>query len=229
MSFLRGHLETFSQGELLDLGHGGFLLAMPTPSKLPAPQILNEILNTLKTWLPHTPLNLFVPPKNTQNDYKIRFFASRIALYELLKNMPTNSASCAISIAHTHGFSIAAAKAIQRLPHHSFNAGLGVDVELLDRKISQKVFMRLTTPQEREIKTLKALDFWCLKEASLKADSRTNGALLSDFHVQSFCSESKIAKLFNIKKQASFEATIFNKNKYLIAASHSGSFNERKD
>jgi len=63
---------------------------------------------------------------------------------------------------------------------------LGVDVEKIDRPVTERAFNRLmSSEKEREyLRLLNPIDFWVIKEACFKANPKNQGSFVSEYEVK---------------------------------------------
>jgi hypothetical protein len=117
------------------------------------------------------------------------FLLSRYLLLQLFKDFKKNGARGGLSFSLSHTMNVALVAAMPNFTSsgHSLAAGLGVDLEHKDRKISDAAFARIVI--EKNEKAILPLQLWCLKEAAFKAhpnnQTQNDGLLLSDFILQS--------------------------------------------
>ncbi len=143
------------------------------------------------------------------------FLVSRYTILRVLKALKKKSIrGAALSLSHTRDAILVAASPVLTFEGAVLAAGLGADVENLQRSISQGAHKKIMNGGEDS--SLSALSLWSLKEAAFKAHPDNDTLLLSDFFVCEIFSENNF-QLTCKKTQRLFEASVLVIDNFQVA------------
>lgn len=92
---------------------------------------------------------------------------------------------------------------------------IGIDIENINRNISNKLYKRITTKQERELYTEQdILKLWTAKEALFKANSQNNNTVISQYEL---INEQEAKLLGQQVNQAKYYYTHIYIEEYIIS------------
>jgi phosphopantetheinyl transferase (holo-ACP synthase) len=120
--------------------------------------------------------NHLPPPLQRRNREKTLGNQLKGVLQEDLKKQGVPSDRVRISLSHTHF------QNCHRLLMVGSDHSVGADLEEESRPVSDAVFNRIVHESEKKF-PLSALEFWVIKEAAFKANSRNAGSVLPQYQV----------------------------------------------
>jgi phosphopantetheinyl transferase (holo-ACP synthase) len=138
----------------------------------------------------------FLSEKKGSLEIKIKF-------EEVKMKYALSSSKWKTSISHTKGSVVGVALNLRQEV-----LGIGVDLEIENRSVSQNAFYRFTHSKERDkFKNLQPLEFWVMKEAAWKSNPLASQTLIPHYFIEKQTSKNKYQ--MRCEKEDAFLADIF--------------------
>lgn len=171
-----------------------------------------DSLEELKNFTLAGPLSLEINEKSPLYQESL---TSRALLLEALKYYKSKKVGgVAFSLSHTRGAALVGAAASLKFEGAKLAAGIGADLESVERKISEAAHKRIVNGGMDS--QVPALNLWSLKEAAYKAHPDNENLLLRDFIVTGIKDKAHF-KLLCSQSQKTFEASIIHIESYVVA------------